>query len=448
MMGKLERIMHSTYVILIALTGGILTGIYLPSIVPPLKAFGTIYVSLLKMCVIPIIMGSVSVSLARLFRSNLAKSFLLRMTMLFLVAMLAVAFIAPVLSLVAPSLLKPNDAITLKLSKIALKGNSDTSVADSIGFTEVNFNGGDEVPEKQSLASAFLDRLIPQNVFEALASGETLKIVLFFSLFGISLALVPVATSESVLAALEGIYKTAQFMVQKILLVFPFGLWAITAGQFATFGFSLVSALTSVLLFIGICTLLIVAITLLVIRVKTGIRMGTILKSIKEMVIIAMGTCNSFASVPMGIKGLTETLGMESYRVEGPFTLAVTLCRHGNILVISAAALFAMYLYSVPITISLVLYIAIASIFAAAAGTGAPGIIARSMVSVVILPLGIPAEIIILMLQVMDPFIDPMTSLLNVLPNYAIGALMGAEGAKREEIQVSEVIPATEGRMA
>ena len=155
--------------------------------------------------------------------------------------------------------------------------------------------------------------------------------------------------------------------------------------------------------------------------------MHTILRSIKEMVILAMGTCNSIAAIPVGIKGLLEHLKLESYRVEGPFTLTVTLCRHGSILVFSTASVFALYLYNVPRTFSTLLYVALASIFAAAAGTGTPGIIARSMVSIVLLPLGIPAEIIIVMLQVLDPFIDPFSTLLNILPNYTIAALMGTD---------------------
>lgn len=430
MSGKIEKILHSPLTILLALAGGVLTGLYLPPAVPLLKAFGTIYLTLLKMCVIPIIMGSVAVSFAQLFRNNLAKTFLLRMGLLFIAAMLAVSFIAPLASLAFPSMLKPNEAMTAQLSKIALEANN-TDVDDFLGFKEISFSEPENATaQSESIASSFLERLIPQNIFEALAEGEMLKIVLFFSLFGISLALVPKAVSDSVLDALDGIYRTGQFMILKLLLAFPFGLWAISAGQFADFGFSLVTALTSVLAFIGICSSAIIILTLLVIRLYTGIKFALIFKAIKEMVIIAVGACNSFASVPLGLKGLTETLGMDSYRVEGPFTLAVTLCRHGNIMVLGAASLFALRLYSVPVTASVIIYIAVASIFAATAGTGAPTIIANSMVSVILLPLGVPAEIIILMLQVLDPFIDPMISLLNALPNFGIAALMGAERTK------------------
>jgi len=317
------------------------------------------------------------------------------------------------------------------LSELALEGSGNTNVDDFLGFQEISFSDPEETgAQSNSLISSFLDRLIPQNIFEALADGEMLKIVLFFSLFGISLALVPTAVADSVLDALDGIYNTAQFMILKLLLIFPLGLWALTASQFAAFGFTLVLALTSVLAFIGICTVFIIGFTLLIIRLYTGIKIGTILQSIKEMSIIAFGACDSFASVPLGIKGLTETLGMDSFRVEGPLTLGVTLCRHGNIMVLGAASLFALHLYSVPITASLVFYVAFASIFAAMAGTGAPTIIANSMVSVILLPLGVPAEIIILMLQVLDPFIDPMVSLLNALPNFGIAALMGAQRTK------------------
>ena len=267
-----------------------------------------------------------------------------------------------------------NEETTLRLSRIALEGKSNGNVDDYLGFKEISFHSTEKNEKEQvSLPSnpSFLSRLIPHNIFEALSQGDTLKIVLFFSMFGISLALIPENTSERVLEILEGIYKGSQFMVQKILIIFPIGLWALTATQFATFGFSLVSALTSILVFILIGTLIISLITLIVVRIHSGIKMKKILRSIKEMVVIAMGTSNSLASIPMGIKGLTETLGLKSYRVEGPFSLAVTLCRHGSILVISTASLFALNLYKVPITFSLMVYISGASILAAIAGTGA-----------------------------------------------------------------------------
>ena len=53
MKNKIANRMHSSLVIVIALIAGVVTGIYLPKIVPPLKAFGAIYVTLLEMCVYP-----------------------------------------------------------------------------------------------------------------------------------------------------------------------------------------------------------------------------------------------------------------------------------------------------------------------------------------------------------------------------------------------------------
>ena len=63
------------------------------------------------------------------------------------------------------------------------------------------------------------------------------------------------------------------------------------------------------------------------------------------------------------------------------------------------------------------------------AASGAPSIVSRSMISMVLAPLGIPAEAIIVILLAIDPIVDPVITLVSTYPNYAVTAIIASEGA-------------------
>ena len=72
------------------------------------------------------------------------------------------------------------------------------------------------------------------------------------------------------------------------------------------------------------------------------------------------------------------------------------------------------------------------SVLAAIAGAGAPSIVCISMISIVLLPLGLPAQAIIVLLIAVDPLIDPIGTVANIHTNATISVLV-ARGDKNED---------------
>ncbi len=64
------------------------------------------------------------------------------------------------------------------------------------------------------------------------------------------------------------------------------------------------------------------------------------------------------------------------------------------------------------------------------AASGAPSLVSRTMISMVLLPLGIPAEAIIVILLAIDPVLDPILTLMSTYPNYALTAIIANEHTK------------------
>jgi len=80
-----------------------------------------------------------------------------------------------------------------------------------------------------------------------------------------------------------------------------------------------------------------------------------------------------------------------------------------------------------------VIIIVTISVLAAMAASGAPGIIARTMIAMVLTPLGIPSQAIVVMLIAIDPIIDPLTTLINVYPNCAAAAIVSSSGKTKPD---------------
>lgn len=104
----------------------------------------------------------------------------------------------------------------------------------------------------------------------------------------------------------------------------------------------------------------------------------------------------------------------------------------------SICSVFAARLYNHSLDIKTVLTIIFISILAAMAASGAPGIIARTMIAMVLTPLGIPSQAIIVMLIAIDPIIDPFITVINVYPNCAATAIVSSGGAKMNNSLTAE----------
>ena len=69
---------------------------------------------------------------------------------------------------------------------------------------------------------------------------------------------------------------------------------------------------------------------------------------------------------------------------------------------------------------------------------GAPGVVAVSMLSIILTPLGIPSETIVLIYLATIPFFDPIAVFSSVYSNIAVTALVVPGKGKKEKNEVSK----------
>lgn len=95
-----------------------------------------------------------------------------------------------------------------------------------------------------------------------------------------------------------------------------------------------------------------------------------------------------------------------------------------------------------------IVFVVFASALAGIASSGAPGIAALSMITIILVPLGLPVEVAIVLLVAIDPIVDPILTVVNVTAIAAATALLGRRrGLERDETGPGDAVrPASRER--
>lgn len=426
---KNPKFLLSPVSILIGIAAGVAIGVWFKPGVFLLKPIGDIYLSLLQMCVIPVMASAVVISIGKLMRDGKANVYIRKIVGTFSFMLLAVALLCTVVAIAAVPLTETGADVKKEIGKMMLQSGvaGEASLQDNSVIKEIDTRYP-EVEEDENLLIKFLIDIIPRNIFSALTNGENLKIIFVFIIFGIMLKFTSDDIYKGIMVLFEGVYQVFQKIIKTLMYMLPFGLCGLIAVQFSTMGFSVLIPLSRLILLIFILVILIFVGCSIVMKLSTGKSINAMLSAMKDTIIISLGTRNSFAAIPSAIDTFQNKLGMDPDRVNLTLPLGITICRYGNVMIFSTCSVFAARLYNHKIDIQTFIIIVFISVLAAMATSGAPGIIARTMIAMVLTPLGIPAQAIIIMLIAIDPIIDPFTTLINVYPNCAAAVVVSSGG--------------------
>lgn len=415
----------SPWCVLGGMSAGIFIGIYFNDIALLLKPVGDIYISLLKMCIIPIMGSAILVSLSKLMSSSKTKGSLKKITNMFLISMFAVAILSSSVGIISMPFVNSHTDMKKQIGTIMLENSPDDrkmAFNSVIHVIDSRYNIHDEVTKPTIIT--FILNMIPRNIFSALVKGSTLQIVFFFIVMGIMMQFISTTSSKNIVSVFEGIFEIFQQIINFAMYFLPFGLCALMAYQFRGLGISILLTMTQFIIVIYACCLVVFLTSTIVIWRCTGKPYLIQFNALKDAIVIAIGTRSSYAALPSAISGLVDNLKLDHDKTHLIVPLGFTLCKYGKILIFCIGAVFAASLYDYHIDVESFFIIIICSVLAGMAASGAPSIVSRGMISIVLAPLGIPAEAIIVILLAIDPIVDPIITLISTYPNYAVAALI------------------------
>jgi Na+/H+-dicarboxylate symporter len=404
------------WVVVATLAGGFAMGMFHPEIGKTLGFVGDIYVDLLKMIALPFMVSAVIFSLQRLFRDGGSGGLLARVGMVFAVFSIVVA----VLGMVTLLATRPGENLSVETMQTFGKivGN-DLNSSD----TAMNLKGVDE-PVKTMGFSDVLAGLVPSNIFAALASGDTLKALVFALLFGFAVGQVPTRVADGLTQSLETIYNSCQILMRWLNYPLPIILFCMSAAQMAKTGIGPLQAMAQFVLAFFIASLVALALATLIIWRRSNATLRQTLNALQAPFALALATRSSATCMPSMIESLADQLGFARSRVELMVPLSVSLLRVGPVIYYVAATMFIAQLYGKTLGPAELAIVLSASILAGFASAGMTGLLTVSLVGLTCGYLGLPFEAVFILFLAVDPLCDMLRTLVLVIGNNAAVTLI------------------------
>jgi Na+/H+-dicarboxylate symporter len=391
-----------------AFFGLLANGLHFPGFVLTyVKPFGTAFVRLISMVVVPLVFASLLVGTTSLkdIRS------LGRIGVKTLVFYLCTTAIAITIGLLLANVWRPGAGLSEEAKSELLAGVAEERVSPT-------------PDEKPSIKDVLLN-IIPTNPIRALAEGQMLQIIFFALLTGICLTLIPPPRAGPIIQFFESVNDVVVKMIHLIMKLAPYGVFALIASVVADFGLNIL------LLLIKYCLTVVVGLVAHVLLVYSSVikafskmAVRTFFAGIRPAQLIAFSSGSSSATLPVTIECTSQTLGVSRYICSFTLPLGATINMDGTALYQGVSAVFLAQLYGLDLSLGQQLTVVLTATLASIGTAGTPGAGIVTL-AVVLTSIGVPLEGIAIIMGV-ERILDMCRSVVNITGDAACAVVVGA----------------------
>ncbi len=281
--------------------------------------------------------------------------------------------------------------------------------------------------EAPPLSSVLID-IIPANIIDAMAQGKMLQIIFFSILLGISILMVG-TKAQPVVKLIEIGNEIMMNMVNIIMAVAPYAVFALIAKAISNLGFSLLADLAGyVVVLIAVLMLHLFVTLMAVLKIFSSMSPKIFLKKMKDTQVFAFSTSSSNATIPVTLRTVTQRLGVDNSVASFTVPFGATINMDGTAIMQGVATVFIANAYGVELGISGYLTVIMMSVLASIGTAGVPGV-GLIMLSMVFTQVGLPVEGIGLILGV-DRLLDMIRTAVNVSGDAAVSVIVAKSEGK------------------
>ena len=405
---------------------GVCLGLFFKNTAKQLSVFADMYLSLLRMCLIPFILTAIPVALSRIIKMKIAKRLFIRLVVAYVLTSLVVAifgvgcgFIAHGLNPIKHSSLETLGGLIMNQSPIS------SSAALNSGVT------------------TFLKDLVPNNVFTAMTDGRGIQVLVFSVFLGCGLGFLALDVANPAIRVCRGIYKTFVIVVSGILAVLPLGLFFLIGAYIANFPITVWETLRTMVLANLIGLLMVAFVLLAILSSWLNKSIYYSLVKLKSVFLVSLFSFSGFVVLPLVLRLFGRNFDLDEEEVSLFYPLGVALHPLGSVFLFSIFSVFIMNIYGHHTTILDVLKIVVFSLVASIPMGGLYYKIPKGMLyiamSILLHPMGLPASTAVLLLLAGQALFLPAVNLVNVIGNCLTVALI-----VRRRSKVSPVAPQLE----
>jgi len=367
---------------------------------------GQIFISSLKMLVVPLVFISLVCGTAAL--GDISK--LGRLGGKALLFYLGTTALAITLALGLAIIIAPGQGFDLSSTVVA---NFTPKDAPSVAQTIIN--------------------LVPNNPVEAMAEGQMLPLIVFSLLLGIAIVMAGEAGKR-----VEQQFNDYNAIIMQLVMILmkfaPIGVFCLIAKTFSEQGFELFKPLLSYF-FVVVAALTIHALVSypILLKMLSGMSIMTFLKKMRSVQIFAFSTASSNATIPINIENTEKRLGVDNSVASFTIPLGATINMDGTAIMQGVATVFIANVYMIPLGVTDYLAVILTATLASVGTAGVPGV-GLIMLALVLNQVGLPVEGIALIIGV-DRLLDMMRTAVNVTGDAAGTVIIAkSEGGLNKDI--------------
>ncbi|AXX97421.1 dicarboxylate/amino acid:cation symporter [Profundibacter amoris] len=286
-----------------------------------------------------------------------------------------------------------------------------------------NFTGKDAPPLSQVLID-----IIPKNPVAAMANGDMLPIIFFSIMVGVSMLMVGHKAKPFIEGA-EVANEIMMKMVNIIMALAPYAVFALIAKAVANLGLDLLASLAGyVLVLVGALMFHLFVTLMITLKVFSGLSPIMFLKKIRNVQVFAFSTASSNATIPVTMRTVTQRFGVNNSVASFTVPFGATINMDGTAIMQGVATVFIANVYGVDLGMGGYLTVILMSVLASIGTAGVPGV-GLIMLSMVFTQVGLPVEGIGLVLGV-DRLMDMIRTAVNVSGDAAVSSIVAKSEGK------------------
>jgi proton glutamate symport protein len=406
--------------VLIGLVAGFALGLFLagsqvpqlhslPGIIEPL---GTVWINAIRMTVVPLVVSSIIAGILAVPDLKTLGTVGWRMLAVFFGIVISAATFAVI-------------AAPLVMSAFSIDETASAAIRASAGVAA----NTDKIPGVMQ----WITELVPVNPVQAAATGAMLPLIVFSVAFGVAAATLQRPQRDSIAIGARAVSETMLAMVRWILMLAPFGVFALSVGLAARLGLSAAGAVIYYVIGVSALCTLWIGVLYVVAAVMSKYSLRQFVSAAAPPQAVAFSSRSSLASLPAMVEQSEQKLRSPITVTSFVLPLAASVFRTGSAIALPTGVLFIAKLYGVPIGPGGLATIALTSALLTFSVPGIPGGSILIMAPV-LAAVGLPVEGIGILLGV-DTIPDMFRTTTNVTGDMTAAAILS--GGKDDNHQAS-----------
>ena len=390
--------------------------------------FGTIFIKLLKLIAIPLIFTSLVKGISDLKDISSFRNIGVRTILIFI----STTVVAIIIGLLLVNTLKPGAGVSPEtIDELTRTYAQDESITSNIH----------EATQQEKGPLSFLVEMVPDNIFAAFGNNSLMLQVIFFAIaFGISMLLIDPKKMKPLNKLIDGLNEVILKMVDLIMLMAPFAVFALLAQIIASSGNM---EILQKLLIYGVTVVIGLAIMitfyLLVVYLVAGKSPGWFIKGIAPAQLLAFSTSSSAATLPVTMERVTDHLGVDNEVSSFVLPVGATINMDGTSLYQAVAAIFIAQALHFPLEFTDQLIIVLTALLASIGSAAVPGA-GMVMLVIVLESIGFPADklaIGLALIFAIDRPLDMLRTVVNVTGDSMVSVVVAKSLGKLHKKKTS-----------